>query len=172
MTRLPILTLALLGALASVGCTGNRGGGGGADAGADPDAGTTPDSGTTADTDAMLDGGPDMDSGPGTCPAGPVWDAAMPPGAGCNVVTQTGCDPGLGCYPWGAGILACVPAGTGCQDEVCVNGNDCTPAYLCLGTAMPLRCSQICNPASVNTCPSGHRCVAVPGFPGVGACIP
>ena len=89
----------------------------------------------------------------------------------CNLITQTGCDAGQGCYP-SSGGLSCLSAGTIGEGGTCMFTNDCMPGFGCLGPmGGPSACRRWCDMAAMDACPAGFSCGGVGGLP-VGACIP
>lgn len=151
---------------AGAGFDGGPASDGGSDAGAmvdsGADAGDTTDAGDVLDAgrdggdvaDAGTDGGEALDAGTDAggalgCPAGP-----------CNLVEQTGCEAGYGCYfvPSSGGAdpePMCLTAGTGGDGATCVDHADCQEGFLC---APDDTCHAYCCGGSDVGCPTGQVC--------------
>ncbi len=81
---------------------------------------------------------------------------------------ESGCGPGLGCFPEIDGTdlyLLCSRAGTGALGHACTTGRECDSG-LCDATASV--CTRLCMDA---LCPTGWSCEPVPGF-GISICRP
>lgn len=86
----------------------------------------------------------------------------------CDMLAQTGCDEGEGCYPLSAeGGTICGSAGTIVDGAACTSANDCVPGSLCLGDGF---CHSLCTPESTDECPAESTCGGLTGFDGVGVC--
>lgn len=122
----------------------------------------------------------------GDCPTGQSCNVSVGDGSGvvlfyvceladdCDLVEQTGCDPGEGCYPNSSteGTVICDPAGSGTQGDTCESRSACESGFVCAGE--PLTCTKICDPtAGAPDCPDGTSCSGrLSGFPDdVGLCI-
>lgn len=90
----------------------------------------------------------------------------------CDLLAQTGCGMGQGCYP-SSGGLSCLGAGDLAEGAACMFTNDCLPGFGCLGpTGGAAACRAWCDMAAMpTTCPMGFACTGVTGLP-VGACTP
>jgi len=111
------------------------------------DTGVTPDRGTVG-VDAVVDrdtGTVTPDTGPMTPDTGPMPSCGML--GMCNIVANTGCALGEGCY--GARMApndpvtgVCAMAGSRGWGERCNAANDCREGFACLGT--PGTCTKLC----------------------------
>ncbi len=90
---------------------------------------------------------------------------------GCDYWTNTGCAPGLACYPAiarDAPTALCrtpglVPAGGSCEADDCASGSICI-----LQTEGTLVCRAICDP--MHPCASGEDCTELMGHTFYGTC--
>lgn len=81
---------------------------------------------------------------------------------------QSGCGPGLGCYPERVGsdiVTMCARAGTRALGQGCTSASQCDSA-LCDATSG--LCTRFCN---AGLCPTGWTCTPVAGF-GIAICRP
>jgi len=94
----------------------------------------------------------------------------------CDLIMQSGCADGEGCYladpSTGSGV--CATAGTGGDGDSCSSATDCQGGFGCAGS--PAACRAWCNPASP-TCDTGYNCAHLTNssgdpIPGVGVCVP
>jgi len=120
------------------------------------------------------------------CPSGQtcqvqITDAdGMPTGVGlcrgsdsCDVLMQTGCAEGEGCYPTGTGTTCAAPtADAGGQGEVCTNANGCQPGLICAGSeGGENTCHQACRlPSGEPMCAEGLVCGMLTGITEFGIC--
>jgi hypothetical protein len=120
------------------------------------------------------DGGVSTDVGQDV-PASDVGeDSWVPHPVECVLYPQSGCEPGLACYPAGHEGTQCVrPTAARAQPgEPCDFGNDCDMGGFCpwtLGDAGVRTCEEFCAVADSH-CPT---CVVVPEYrlvPGFGVC--
>ena len=155
--------------------------------GVTPDGGGTlvgKDGGTSIgkkDAGARTDGGTNKkDAGPfvePTCPnpPPPIKDLA------CDIVTQTGCPAGDGCYgyieyPTGycdpeTYISFCAPAGTRVQGEICGGQEDfCAPGFSCVVSGAGTVCAKHCTFENGTPCPEGKVCEPT-DFKDIGVCL-
>ncbi|MET0793854.1 MAG: hypothetical protein ABW061_20210 [Polyangiaceae bacterium] len=162
----------------------------GGDAGA-PSAGSAGRGhGGRSNAHAGSGGSPAATAGTGAQPTDAGFDVYVDPGCpdvgapvrvdACDAFSATsGCDPGLGCYPFiqypfgdacGAQKFGteCRPAGTGQQGDACGTADaSCASGYVCVVGAQPGKhCVQLCPVGAVNACPSGLICgdLDVEGF--------
>ncbi|MFK8000868.1 MAG: hypothetical protein AB8H86_14820 [Polyangiales bacterium] len=86
---------------------------------------------------------------------------------GCNLVMQTGCDDGLGCYPLSSeGGTRCATSGAAAVGAACEASNDCAGGTICLDDGT---CHSLCELES-DTC-GDQRCSPLNGFEAVGVCV-
>lgn len=94
---------------------------------------------------------------------------------GCDILDQSTCPGGQGCYPGTADMcLICVPSTMNLTEgATCSAANDCGPGFLCAGE--PAQCHKVCAMAegAEPSCADGQTCNPVTGFPETaGICIP
>ncbi len=121
------------------------------------------------------------------CPAGEVClvnlvDGEMEPTGvklcvlpdGCNVLEQTGCEDGEGCYPVDGGAALCGAAGTVETGGAC-GAEQCAPGNICITTMpdAPAMCAAVCRrPTGEPSCAEGFACGGITGFPeDIGVCV-
>jgi hypothetical protein len=161
MRRDKLLTMLVVSSLA-VGGVGCSAGGGTTEP---DDAGTTPVDTGRRDTGVLVDRGvtdtgvTQPDVGPGPFDVGPVptdggtgpTDSGTTATCGmlgvCNIVANTGCAVGEGCYgarmaPGDPVTGVCAMAGRRGWGERCTAANDCREGFACLGT--PGTCTKLC----------------------------
>ena len=128
-------------------CAGVLAAGCGSSGGGDIDAGYVDlgvvDLGVT-DAGSPTDRGPTItDRGPAD--GGPTSTCGATLGA-CNIVTNTGCTAGNGCYAArgadGGVAATCATAGPHGWGDTCSSANDCREGFACLGT--PGTCVKLC----------------------------
>lgn len=97
----------------------------------------------------------------------------------CDLVDQTGCGEGLGCYIGSNdGCKLCIASVSDLTEgEACGPANDCVPGFGCFnvaptGMAQDPRCAKFCTPGESGGCADGQDCTAVGGFDDLGACLP
>lgn len=90
------------------------------------------------------------------------------PNTTCDLLEQSGCDEGEGCYPVSEGAACLTPINTVAIGEVCEAANQCEPGAVCVSGT----CASICDrTATESTCPEGVDCAEVTNFPeNVGFC--
>jgi hypothetical protein len=146
------------------------------------DSGLLPDG---ARIDAGRDSGrlpPGRDAGKDASPhVDPVCPNPPPPikDFECDVLAQTGCKPGEGCYPYveyPGGYCeperygsACAPAGTGTQGTPCGDVTTCAPGFVCVITGAGTHCTKNCDLNKSGTCPEGLICQPL-DVSGLGVC--
>lgn len=90
----------------------------------------------------------------------------------CDIVAQTGCEEGEGCYESGENNL-CTTAGSAAVGAACQRSNDCAPGNICVRMeGQEPACQDACNPANgSNDCNSGQQCGALRNRPNLGICF-
>jgi hypothetical protein len=93
---------------------------------------------------------------------------------GCDLIQQTGCAMGEGCYFGGEDGLTpiCAPAGMSPPGSACMQQNFCAPGAFCGSfDGENVSCIAICSVSGMGpTCPAGQACASV-GVGDVGGCI-
>lgn len=93
--------------------------------------------------------------------------------ATCDLVAQTGCDPGEECNVLDPATmsLVCDPAGTATEGQSCAARNACVAGLTCVDD--PGVCRAYCDMAAATPCPTERMCVNLTGAPtGIGVCVP
>jgi len=122
------------------------------------------------------------------CPSGQTCQVqitnadGMPTGVGlcrgsdsCDVLMQTGCADGEGCYPTGSGTTCAAPTpDAGGQGDACMNANGCQPGFICAGAEGGANsCNQACRlPMGEPACGDGLVCNMLTGITEFGVCQP
>ena len=94
---------------------------------------------------------------------------------GCDVLAQTGCPEGEGCYPVGTGSTCAMPrpgAEGGGQGATCMTANGCNAGFICAGSGDESTCSQACSLADGGepSCADGFVCGMLTGITEFGIC--
>ena len=96
----------------------------------------------------------------------------------CDLVMQTGCDPGEGCYDVGDNgtSLCATPQDDVAEGEPCAHANDCVPGLFCASRAAgdPYRCRRYCDESAKMPCAAELTCVGldIEPLPNLGGCFP
>jgi hypothetical protein len=94
---------------------------------------------------------------------------------GCDIMQQTGCSMGEGCYFGGGpeGLTPiCIPAGMDPPGSACMQQNSCAPGAFCGSfDGETVSCITICAVSGMGpTCPAGQACAPV-GVGDIGGCL-
>jgi cysteine-rich repeat protein len=97
------------------------------------------------------------------------------PQAACGL-DQAACLPTEACYPTASAAGAyCYTAGTGVEDDPCINQFDCAPGLGCIDRQFGPPgsfCTELCDPANGFNCADGGPCNGIGSPSGIGACDP
>lgn len=137
---------------------------GAAACGGDETESSQPDAAAEGESEAEAEGGgPDMGTG----------GESESEGEPCDLLQQTGCEPGEACYAEIGVPPYCADEGTGRTGSDCLAQNDCAGGYFCTPD-YDYNCCPWC-PAGGTTqdCPAAHNCCERDGLPdGVWICFP
>ncbi len=143
------------------------------------DSGTPPDDSTAEDDDDGASSiGPDDDDDATEGDGDLLLDVGPVGEHGCHPLLQD-CIDGEACYAQDGGF-ECDGAGTGDENDVCADGNECSPGYECVDAtqlescAGDACCTQFCDLESAD-CGGGLECRPwsddpAPGYENVGTC--